>query len=50
MAFGNKRWPRVRSISGWLSKNCDENSRMRKIKKNSRPKCAHAQILGAIVG
>ena len=24
-------WLRVHSISGWLSKNCDENSRMRKI-------------------
>ena len=41
----------IQSISSWLSKNCDENSRMRKISySKSRPKCAHARILVAIFG
>ena len=43
--------PRVQSISGWLSKNCDENSRMCKISYSKfPPKGAHAQILVAIFG
>ena len=41
----------VQSISGWLSKNCDENSRMHKISYSKfPPKCAHARILVAIFG
>ena len=41
----------LQSISGWLSKNCDENSRMHKISYSKfPPKCAHARILVAIFG
>ena len=44
-------WGLVQSISSWLSKNCDENSRMRKISYSKfPPKCAHARILVAIFG
>ena len=43
--------PEKQSISSWLSKNCDENSHMRKISYSKfPPKCAHARILVAIFG
>ena len=39
----------LQSISSWLSKNCDEDSRMREISySKSPPTCAHARIFVAI--
>ena len=38
-------------VSSWLSKNRDENSRMREISYSKSPAtCAHARILVAIFG